>query len=175
MSKPTDSLTLGVILERRASSHPWADHVWRPLAVVPGLAPGGGPNSAWRTLREGPDWAHILAGSLELELYAKETDGYRVNLAQSQPAVFVVLRPGEEADDPEVVPFHVTACPYEAQDYEDSGDEIVEGVAMPDEVRAWLEAFVAEHHVEQPFKKRQRKPYDPRKGGFARRQGGAGD
>ncbi len=74
--------------------------------------------------------------------------------------------------DHDVVPFLVTACPYEAESYIESGDEIVEGVPMPDVVLAWVEDFVEAHHVEEPFKKRKRKPYDPRKGGFDQGRGG---
>lgn len=40
---------------------------------------------------------------------------------------------------------------------------------MPDEVRAWVEDFVARHHVEQVFVKRQRDRADPDKVGFGRR------
>jgi hypothetical protein len=37
----------------------------------------------------------------------------------------------------------------------------VEAVAMPDAVRAQLDAFVADHHVERPFHKRERDRPDP--------------
>jgi hypothetical protein len=36
----------------------------------------------------------------------------------------------------------------------------VEALTMPDAVRARVEAFIAAHHVDIPFKKRQRKPVD---------------
>ena len=32
---------------------------------------------------------------------------------------------------------------------------------MPEAVQAWVAAFVAEHHVEQPFQKRERDRADP--------------
>ena len=164
-----ESLPLGLVLERRRLDHPWQDYAWRPVAVFPG-DPEGEP---WRVLKEGDGWVHYFAGTLELELYPKETDGYRVNLSQPVPLVFVVLRPDEEDEtDHEVVPFLVTACPYEAESYIESGDEIVEGVPMPDAVLAWVGDFVETHHVEETFKKRKRKPYDPRKGGFDQGRGG---
>ncbi len=38
---------------------------------------------------------------------------------------------------------------------------------MPPEVVAWVLDFVERHHVEEPFvKRKQKKAYDPRKGGF---------
>ena len=51
----------------------------------------------------------------------------------------------------------ITASPVEAESYQSSGEIFVEGVPMPEPVIAWLEAFVARHHVERPFVKRKRK------------------
>ena len=161
-------MTVGVVVERRRIDSPWQDYAWRPVAVIPGAPPA----ESWRLLREEGDRCHFHAATLSLELFARETEGYRVNLGQPEPQVFVVLRPGEDEEEHEVEPFLVTACPYEAQDYEDSGEEIVEGVPMPDAMIEWARAFVEAHHVDVPFKKRKRKPYDPRKGGFPR---GVGD
>ncbi len=169
MTEPTDSLAVGIVVERRDSDNRWQDHVWRPVAIIPG-APARGD---WKVLRRGEGWEHYHAATLELELFRKETDGYRNNLAQATPVAFVVLRPGEEKDDPEVVPFHVTVCPYEAADYMESGDEIVEGVPLPDAVAAWLGEFVERHHVEVEFKKRKRKPHRDREEGPRRRERGA--
>ncbi|MGH6902881.1 MAG: DUF3305 domain-containing protein [Geminicoccaceae bacterium] len=36
------------------------------------------------------------------------------------------------------------------------GDDVVEAVAMPDALIAWVQAFVDRHHVDQPFVKRKR-------------------
>lgn len=158
-----ESLPLGVIVERRDVDNPWQDHVWQPVAVVPGAPPLDGEGE-WRLIQEGEGWAHYHVATLDLEVFAGETEGYKTNLASGQPAVFVVLTPGEEADDPEVIPLLVTACPYEAGDYLEDSEVVVEGVEMPDEVAAWLHEFVEKHHVERAFKKRKRRAYDPRKG-----------
>lgn len=167
--KPKDSLPVGVVLERRKIDNPWRDYSWRPVAVIPGAPPLAGE---WTVLREGEGWTHFHAATLDIELYPKETDGYRTNLSDSQPHVFVVLRPDEDRDSPyEVKPFMVTVCPFEAESYLESGDEIVEGVPMPPDVIAWVQKFVDTYHVDVPFKKRKRKPYDPRKGDFHRRGG----
>ena len=50
----------------------------------------------------------------------------------------------------------VTASPFDAQDYADNGEDIVEPVPMPDTLVAWLSAFVGQHHVDQEFVKRRR-------------------
>ncbi|MEQ8665836.1 MAG: DUF3305 domain-containing protein [Rhodospirillales bacterium] len=143
---------LGVVIERRNIDNPWIDYEWRPVAVVddgPG-APG------WRDLEEGDGWKRYLVTGFKVSLYSGETEGYKVNLSQPQPFVYVVLRPGEEREDHDVEPFALTVCPYEAMRYAESGDEIVEGVAMPSGVEAWVASFTDKYHVEQPFKKRKR-------------------
>jgi len=71
--------------------------------------------------------------------------------------VYVVLRPGEDDSEPDVVAFHATLSPYEADDYTESGEMLVDAVAMPEKVAAWAAAFTAAYHVDQPFKKRKQK------------------
>lgn len=150
---------VGVVLERRESSHPWQDYVWRPYAILP----GGGPTGEWRVVDEGPGWKRYYAGRLQLELFPGETEGYRDNLNGNPPLVFVVLRPNENdrenerANGHEFEPFLITACPYEAQDYLDTGEEIVEGLPMPPELLTWFRSFVERHHVDKPFIKRKQK------------------
>lgn len=162
-----ERVPVGVVLERRESSHPWLDFAWKPVAAIAG-APERDPCGDWAVVARGEGWIHFHAGTLTLELFRKETEGYKVNLSQDPPRLFVVLR---DLEDPEVdhplVPILVTACPYEAQDYLDSGSDLVEPVAMPPELAAFVLEFVERNHVDQPFKKRRRRPYDPRKVGFA--------
>jgi hypothetical protein len=50
----------------------------------------------------------------------------------------------------------VTASPFEAQDYCDTGEELVEKVPMPHGLVAWIREFVKRHHEEEVFKKRKR-------------------
>ena len=161
MAQMTESIPLGIMIERRAIENRWRKHDWRPIAVLPGAE----ADVRWRLLREDETVAQFHAATLPLDLYQKETEGYRVNLANTPPMVYVVLRPGEEYGDEDVEPFLITACPFEAESYAESGDEIVEGVPMPPEILARVTAFVGQHHVEEVFKKRKRKPYDPRKRG----------
>jgi hypothetical protein len=163
-----EHMPVGVVLERRRIDNPWQEHSWRAVAAIPGTPPG----EPWRILAEGEDWVHYMAGTFEVELFPRETEGYRANLSQPVPALYVVIRPDEGEEEGsgghEVVPFLVTACPYEAEGYVESGDELVEAVAMPDPIVAWVQDFVARHHVEVPFKKRKRKAYDPAKGDMGR-------
>jgi len=156
-----ETTALGVVLERRPSDHPWLDHSWRAIGVIPG-APALDPKGAWKELRRDGEVVQFHAGTLEVSLFRKETEGYRANLSQHPPRIFVVLRRDEDPDSPhEFTPFHVTACPFEAQIYLDNGEDMVEAVAMPEIVAAWVKDYVDRHHVDQPFKKRKRRPHVP--------------
>lgn len=163
------SLRFGVVVERREIDNRWQDYSWRAIAVIPNAPETEG----WRLLHSGENWVQFHARTLKLELFKRETQGYRVNLSMPTPSVFVVLRPGEESGEEEVEPFLLTVCPYEAESYVESGDEIVDGVPMPSELIALLHEFVETHHVEQPFKKRKnKKAYDPSRGDFSRKPSG---
>jgi len=157
-----ETMPLGIVLERRRLDHPWKDRAWVPVGVIPG-APARDPSGDWLLLKQGDGWARYHGGTLLLDLFRKETDAYKLSLAQVPPRLFVVLR--EDEDDGathEMVPFAVTASPTEAQEYLDSSEDIVESVPMPVEVVAFVRDFVEQHHVDEPFFKRKRKRYDPR-------------
>jgi len=159
-------LRLGVVVERREIDNRWQDYSWRSIAVIPNAPETEG----WKALHSGENWVQYHARTLELELFKRETLGYKVNLAMPTPSVFVVLRPGEERGEEEVEPFLLTVCPYEAESYIESGDEIVDGVPMPPELEALLHDFVDTHHVEEVFVKRKnKKAYDPSRGDFRRK------
>lgn len=147
-------LEVGIVIERRASTNPWVDIVWRPVEVIP----GGPETQDWRVLGRGEGWTRYYAGRRTVELFRKETEGYRRNLSMDRPRVWVVLRKSERNGESVMVPFHATVCPYEAESYELSGDEIVEGVQMPPEVGAVVQAFVERFHVDAAFVKRAQKP-----------------
>ena len=150
-----NSISVGVVVERREIDNPWQDYTFRAIAVIPDAPACDG----WRLMREGEGWTHFHAVNLTLELFKGETEGYRFNLSQPQPSIYVVLRPGESDEEQDVEPFHVTVCPYEAMGYAESGDEIVEGVPIPEETLNWIQEFVTAHHVDTPFKKRKNKRF----------------
>jgi hypothetical protein len=52
--------------------------------------------------------------------------------------------------------FSVTADPAEGEALTGAGNDLVESVPMPDAIREIVQRFVAEHHVEQSFFKRER-------------------
>jgi hypothetical protein len=148
------SITICVVVAREDVDSQWEDHVWRPVGVFPGAQ----KINEWEELRRGEGWVHYHAATVPLELFRKETDSYKFNLEGEEPAIYIVLSDEDDDDDDDrPLGVHmVTACPYEAADYLDSGEQIVEPVAMPPEVFAFVSEFIDEHHVEETFKKRKR-------------------
>jgi len=97
------------------------------------------------------------AATLNLNLHRKDTEALIINLMQDQPELYVVLQENEDASSEfPYLPHVVSASSYDAQDFDDAGDDIVEKVAMPEAVAAVIQAFVEEHHVEEKFIKRRR-------------------
>jgi hypothetical protein len=143
-------MPVSVVVERRETDNQWDAHLWRPVGVLPraDLEPG-------KVLAEGEGWTQFYGGVLDIELFRGETDGYRTNLSQESPSVYVVLRRDADAEGLEFEPFMATVCPYEAMSYGEGNDDVVEGVPMPPEVMEWLREFVALHHVDKPFVKRK--------------------
>lgn len=145
---PDRVLPLGVVMRRTPGATRWARHAWRAVAVLPGAGEPG------RVLREDGPVAEIHAATLALGLWRSDAEAYRVGLSAPTPRVFVVLRPGPPGAMP--VPVRATASPYEAQDFGDSADDVVEPVPMPDGLAALIAAFAAEHFEAEPFVKRRR-------------------
>src|SRR5262245_10401038 len=148
------SIPLGVVIAREKIDHPWQEYAWRPVSVFLGA-----PDiSDWRELRRDATAVHYHAATLALELHPKEAMGYAANLETGAPLVYVVLREGGDSGKPIDVGV-VTASPYDAEVYGYDGSEIVGTVAMPEPLVELLEAFVAKHHVEERFVKRQRQKH----------------
>lgn len=146
-------ITLGVVVERSKSSHPWADWVWKPVSVfinAPAIA-------QWEELLRQDDVVQYHAATVSLTLHRRDTEALRENLMLPEPELYVALREADDANSDYPYDVHlVSASPYEAQDMTDAGDDIVEKVAMPEAVAAFIQAFVEEHHVEEKFIKRKR-------------------
>jgi len=168
MSRPAPQATasVGVVVERRKAKSPWVDHVWRPIAALPGA-----PDTPPWTVLEGDDQAtQFYVGAAELGLFRADTPHYRDNLASGSPGIWVVLRPTGREPPFDVVA--VTANPSEGEAFTESAADLVEPVPMPETVREMIEAFIAEHHVEHGFTKRQQQRADP--DALARRAPSAG-
>ena len=136
------SIPVGVVVDRIKAESQWIDYIWQPTAVLVG-EPDAQP---WTLLSGDNDRASYYAGSTSIDLYRSDTGNYRDNLL-GDSKLWVVLTPSES--DPPYSLFMVTADPTEGEAQTETGVNLVETVAMPDAVRAVLDTFVAEHHVEQ--------------------------
>ncbi|MBU2532276.1 MAG: DUF3305 domain-containing protein, partial [Alphaproteobacteria bacterium] len=137
--------------------HPWQDHRWRPAEILL-----GSPSLVTGTrISETADGTRYFGGTFQIELHRKETEAYLVNLENNPPVAYVIL--GEAEDESGALPCKVevvTVSPFEAQDYLDSGEEIVEPLPLPQPLIEWVQSFVAEHHEEEIFVKRKRQNVD---------------
>jgi len=161
----SQAMPLGIVVRRSPGATRWARWCWTATAVLPGAG-----QADWRVLTRDGEITEYHAATPDLTLYRTDTEAYLTGLSARVPCIYVVMRrPVEEADPPLDV-LMVTASPYEAQDYLDSGEEIVEKVPMPPGLIAWVRAFVEEHHVHEEFKKRRRDKTD-----IGQKEDGIGD
>ena len=149
------NIAVGVVVERRQAKSPWVDFLWRPVSVF-----AGNPSAApWTPLAVEAETTLFFAGEAVIELHRTETANYRDNLASGAPALWVALRPVTSERPYEILA--VTADPAEGEAFTDAGSNLVEAVPMPPDVAEIVARFIAEHHVERPFLKRQRRSAEP--------------
>lgn len=146
------STDVAVVIERRKSSHPWAEFSWKGIGVVEAAeAP-----CEWQVVHEDEASTQFLFGPVSLILHRKLGEAYDANMETGTPSLWLVL---DDADtDP--VPYKVrgvTADPYEAQGMLDAGDGLIERVPMPADILQWTVAFLKQMPEPEAFKKRRRK------------------
>ena len=154
-ARPLLRIPVGVVVERRKTESPWIDFVWRGTAVLPDEP----EMTPWTVLREQEGTTLFYAGSATVDLYRSEAGRYHDNLATGAPSVWIVLAPSEGAWPYAVSA--VTADPAEGEAFTEAGANLVEAVPMPEALHQAIESFVAEHHVEMEFYKRERRRADP--------------
>lgn len=143
------AMPLGIVLRKKPGVTRWVPWVWSATAVLPGAGADD-----WRELRRDGDVVEFHAATVMLELHGAETEAYLHGLTAQTPSIYVVMREADGDCPLEIV--LATASPYEAQDYTDSGEEIVEKVPMPEGLADWVRSFVEEFHEDEAFVKRKR-------------------
>lgn len=153
---PEVAFSVGVIAERRAIDHPWQDHAWEAVAVLPGV-----PEVAVGTRLSGDAAAsRYYIGAADIVLATTETAQYRDNLVNPPPRLWVVT---QEVGDTLSLSA-VTADPSEGEAHTESGASLVSVVPMPPEIAGMVAEFVDAHHVERVFVKRKRKRAEDSRG-----------
>jgi hypothetical protein len=143
-------IPVGIVVERRKARSPWQDFLYQPVAVLAG-APVAAP---WTVIGSNGDVTTLYAGQAVIELHRTETANYRDNLASDTPLLWVVLRPASAPGSFDLL--LVTADPAEGEALTGAGNDLVEAVSMPHPISQIVASFIAAHHVERPFFKRQR-------------------
>lgn len=145
-----ERLPVAVVVERRPAVSRWLDHIWRPVAVVPGAAAA----EPWTVLSQADGVTRYLAGDTDLTAHPAETAPLKDNLEATEPSVYVVLRPSGPPVGWSLL--LATVDPTEAHAHSDCGSDLVEAVPMHPAIQLWLSRFVARHHVEPVRIKRKR-------------------
>ncbi|GHF05821.1 hypothetical protein GCM10016455_28690 [Aliiroseovarius zhejiangensis] len=148
----SQSIPLGVVIRKSPGVTRWAKWAWRVVDMVPGAG-----STDWTVLRQQGQVTDYLAATVPLQLYPSDTEAYVHELQARSPSIYVVLNPDPARPETPWTVSLATASPYEAQDYCDSDEALVEKLPMPDGMRAWIADFVGKHHVEETFVKRKRK------------------
>ncbi|BEH13050.1 MULTISPECIES: DUF3305 domain-containing protein [Marinobacter] len=160
MSSRTDSwkreLPVGAVVRRTPGITRWARDIWTPVAVIPGA-----PEAFWKEMVRNGDVVDYHAGTVTMELFRADVEGYLVSLNMAVPSVWVVLDRDTTGQSPAGwVVTTITASAHEALDTLDSGESIVEPVPIPESLAAWIKEFIDMHFVDEPFKKRRRDRVD---------------
>lgn len=154
ISQKTDVMPVGVVIRRAPGVTRWAQWNWTVSGVLPAA-----PTAKWLLLREEDGVSEFHAATLPLELHRAEAEAYMQALTSDPPCLYVVLRDSQDSTFPLEVTL-ITASPFEAQDYADTGEELVEKVVMPAGLVAWVREFTLPHFQEEEFKKRRRDKKD---------------
>jgi hypothetical protein len=156
-----ESACIAVVVERRALQSRWASSECVAAAVRPDVVVSVVPDAV-------PGQVQWLFPGFTLTLYRDEAEGYFLN--ESNPQAFVWIKMAEQSsvaadaashgpamDGPEFAPVEATLSYHEASRWMDGGER-VDAVLLPDDLRPWLAAYVAQHYRPEPKKKRIRPP-----------------
>ena len=141
---------VAVVIERQRQPNAW--EAWR-FRIAEVVIDEGGFGEAPRLLRDDGRTASTLYPGLSVTLHRDEGEGYYLNLTSGAPVWFVMWRIDDE-DPARAWPELVTLSYNEAGRLLDA-QERVDNLPLPDELCAWLQAFVDEHYRPEPKQRRR--------------------
>jgi hypothetical protein len=145
-------LRVGAVVRRSPGVTRWVKEIWKPVAVIPGA-----PDAFWKELVREDDVVDYHAGTVTMELFRADVEGYLVSLNMAVPSIWIIMDKDVTSQSPSGwVVSTITASAHEALDALDSGESIVEAVPIPESLAAWIKEFIDMHYIEEPFKKRRR-------------------
>ncbi len=149
------SIGVAVVMRREHIDNPWQPWRWMLSEVIaqePGF--GGQP----RLMRKNDQEELWLHPGFVVELFRDDAEGYYLNATTAAPGWFVLWRMEDEptlSDEPLARPTMVSLSYHDAGRWLDA-QETVEQVPAPPDVVEWMRAFIDEHHVLEP--KRRKRP-----------------
>lgn len=145
-------LKVGAVVRHSPGVTRWVRDIWKPVAIIPGA-----PEAFWKELVREGESVDYHAGTVTMELFRADVEGYLVSLNMKVPSIWVIMDKDVTSQSPSGwVLSTVTASAHEALDSLDSGESIVEAVPVPESLAAWIKEFIDMHYIEEPFKKRRR-------------------
>ena len=150
-------IEVAVVMRRERIQGPmsrWQSWRWVLAEVVP---QEDGFGTAPRLLYKNDSEERWLHPGYKVELFKDDAEGYYLNVTTQAPCWFVLWRMEEEAgmsDEPIARPEMVSLSYYDAGRWLDA-QETVEQVPAPAPVLEWLQAFVDEHHVAEPRRRKR--------------------
>ena len=149
------SIGVAVVMRRERIDNPWQPWRWM-LSEVIAQEPGFGDQP--RLMRKNDQEELWLHPGFVVELFRDDAEGYYLNATTAAPGWFVLWRMEDEptlSDEPLARPTMVSLSYHDAGRWLDA-QETVEQVPAPADVVEWLRAFIDEHHVLEP--KRRKRP-----------------
>jgi hypothetical protein len=153
-------LAVAVVLRRVRLDNRWQPWRWELAEVVPHeSAFGTEPRLLGKSEAE-ERWLHP---GFTVELFRDDAEGYYLNVTTPAPCWFVLWRMDEEAtvaDEPIPRPAAVSLSYHDAGRWLDA-QETVEQVPAPADVVEWVRAFVEEHYVPEPKRRKRPESFKP--------------
>jgi hypothetical protein len=140
---------VAAVMEKKPSSHPWADYRYDCIGVV---VRDGEEERSVSKIYESGDTEHYLVTGLVIRLHEDECESYYHNLMSPEPGCFLVADQPEGNEMP--VPYLASLSFDEVHSYLE-GDEQIYSVEIPRELYQWAEAYVLTRYV--AVKKTKRK------------------
>lgn len=135
---------LAVIMERKVLTNKWAGFQWEAVGVARDEDISPTPIRVFEDARRA-QWLHA---GFSIDLFSDEAEFYYANITAPEPRVFVLWR----LEDDLARPVLVTVSTGVAARMMDAGEQ-VDGVPMPEEIRAWVAEFVIRHYKPETRKK----------------------
>lgn len=157
MHPPID---VAVVMRRERIHNRWQSWRWILDSVVPDQPGFGDEPRLLHRDEHGERWLH---GGFKTELFRDDAEGYHLNATTPAPCWFVLWRMDEAASvaaHPLARPVVVSLSYNEAGRWLDA-QETVEQVPAPPEVVEWMRAFVAEHYVAEPKRRKRPESFRP--------------